>query len=92
MGMGCGDVCDTQYLFSCDVLGTNTGHYPRHSKKYADFAALESELQIKRIDAFKTFITDVKSGGYPTAGHQIQMDKREFEKFLSVSKSITGDA
>jgi 3-methyl-2-oxobutanoate hydroxymethyltransferase len=32
MGMGCGTACDTQYLFSSDVLGTNTGHYPRHSK------------------------------------------------------------
>jgi len=27
MGMGCGDVCDTQYLFCNDILGTNTGHY-----------------------------------------------------------------
>jgi 3-methyl-2-oxobutanoate hydroxymethyltransferase len=35
-GMGCGSACDTQDLFSCDVLGTNTGRYPRHSKKYAD--------------------------------------------------------
>lgn len=25
MGMGCGTACDTQYLFSCDVLGTDTG-------------------------------------------------------------------
>lgn len=32
-GMGSGAVCDTQFLFSCDVLGTNTGHYPRHAKK-----------------------------------------------------------
>ena len=36
MGMGCGDVCDTQYLFCNDILGTNTGHYPRHAKKYID--------------------------------------------------------
>ena len=53
MGMGSGDVCDTQYLFSCDILGTNTGHYPRHSKKYADFRALENDLQAKRVDAFQ---------------------------------------
>jgi len=32
MGMGCGDVCDTQYLFCNDILGTNKGHYPRHAK------------------------------------------------------------
>jgi len=28
----------TRHLFSCDMLGTNTGHYPRRSKKYADIA------------------------------------------------------
>ena len=37
-GMGCGSVCDTQYLFSRDVLGTNRSHYPRHSKTYARLA------------------------------------------------------
>ena len=37
MGMGTGSACDTTYLFSSDVLGTHSGHYPRHSKKYADF-------------------------------------------------------
>ena len=36
MGMGCGDVCDTQYLFCNDILGINSGHYPRHAKKYVD--------------------------------------------------------
>jgi 3-methyl-2-oxobutanoate hydroxymethyltransferase len=75
MGMGCGTACDTQCLFSCDVLGTNTGHYPRHSKKYADFAALEAELQDKRIAALKAFVNDVNAKGYPAPGHQIMMDE-----------------
>jgi len=86
MGMGCGDVCDTQYLFSSDVLGTNPGHYPRHSKKYADFIQLESELQNKRISAFQAFISDVTSGKYPERKHEIHMDERELEKFGSLSK------
>lgn len=81
MGMGCGTVCDTQYLFSCDVLGTNTGHYPRHSKRYADFARLEAELQDKRITALRAFVDDVQSAGYPERKHEVWMDDAEFEAF-----------
>ncbi len=83
MGMGCGNVCDTQYLFSCDVLGSNTGHYPRHSKKYADFVKLEAEVQRKRIEAFTAFVSDVARGTYPEAGHQISMDAETAERFLA---------
>lgn len=81
MGMGCGSVCDTQYLFSCDVLGTNTGHYPRHSKRYADFARLEAELQEKRIAACRAFVQDVTQGGYPERSHEIWMAEAELEAF-----------
>ena len=81
MGMGCGDVCDTQYLFSCDLLGTNTGHYPRHSKRYADFAAIEQDLHGRRVDAFRSFVDDVTSGAYPQEGHQVRMAPAEVEVF-----------
>lgn len=74
MGMGCGTACDTQYLFSCDVLGTNTGRYPRHSKKSDDLARREAELQQARVEAFKAFADDVASGGYPTASHEVHID------------------
>jgi 3-methyl-2-oxobutanoate hydroxymethyltransferase len=74
MGMGCGTACDTQYLFSCDVLGTNTGHYPRHAKRYADLAARYEELQRERVTAFRAFADDVASGRYPEDGHQVRMD------------------
>lgn len=72
-GMGCGAVCDTQYLFSCDLLGTNTGHYPRHSKRYADLAAEEIRLQEMRVQAFRDFAADVASGGYPQRNHEIHV-------------------
>lgn len=88
MGMGCGAVCDTQYLFSSDVLGTNTGHYPRHSKKYADFAKLEEELQGKRVAAFRAFAADVEGGRYPEARHQLEMDAACHEQFLSLSQKV----
>lgn len=88
MGMGCGSVCDTQYLFSSDVLGTNTGHYPRHSKKYADFAALEAELQQKRVTAFRAFADDVSSGDYPQRQHEVRMDAAAYEQFVKLADRI----
>ena len=88
MGMGCGTVCDTQYLFSCDVLGTNTGRYPRHAKRYADFAALEAELQTRRVAAFRDFVQDVTSEGYPERRHEVWMDAAEAEAFAKAAASL----
>lgn len=85
MGMGCGDVCDTQYLFSSDILGTNRGYYPRHSKKYADFIALEAELQTKRVEAFRAFARDVAERAYPQPAHEIRMAADEFDHFLTLA-------
>jgi len=73
-GMGCGNVCDTQYLFSCDVLGTNTDHMPRHAKKYANLAAEEAKLQAMRVAAFRAFADEVRSGDYPERRHEIHVD------------------
>lgn len=88
MGMGCGSACDTQYLFSSDVLGTNTGHYPRHSKKYADFAALEAGLQQQREAAFRAFADDVQVGAYPESKHEVRMDNAAHEKFIKLADAI----
>jgi 3-methyl-2-oxobutanoate hydroxymethyltransferase len=88
MGMGCGDVCDTQYLFSCDVLGTHDGRYPRHSKKYADFMALEAELQVKRVEAFRAFAAEVEDKSYPQPNHEVRMNPAEFEKFTARAQTI----
>ncbi len=86
MGMGCGDVCDTQYLFSSDVLGTNTGHFPRHSKRYADIPALEHTVQTARVEAFRAFVADIEGGRYPEAQHQVRMDAAEHEAFLNLAQ------
>lgn len=88
MGMGCGNACDTQYLFSCDVLGTNTGRYPRHAKKYADLAAEEARLQESRIAALRAFAEDVASGDYPAPQHEVRMDPDDFDRFLSLAQRL----
>lgn len=78
-GMGCGAVCDTQYLFSCDVLGTNRGRIPRHAKKYADLAAEEDRLQRMRVDAFKSFVREVRDGTFPGAENELAADSETLE-------------
>jgi 3-methyl-2-oxobutanoate hydroxymethyltransferase len=88
MGMGCGGVCDTQYLFSCDVLGTNTGHYPRHAKRYADLASLQRELQARRVEALRSFAHDVNSGAYPERKHEVRMGESDLEEFLSQAEKL----
>ena len=55
VSMGAGTGCDAQYLFAEDVLGSNTGHYPRHAKRYRDFAAEYARLQKERVAAFTEF-------------------------------------
>ncbi|GGW22185.1 3-methyl-2-oxobutanoate hydroxymethyltransferase [Gemmobacter lanyuensis] len=88
MGMGCGSACDTQYLFSSDVLGTHAGHYPRHAKKYADFLALEAGLQAQRVAAFRAFAADVEGGTYPEPHHQVGMDPAELDRLETLAQSI----
>ncbi|TIT61397.1 MAG: 3-methyl-2-oxobutanoate hydroxymethyltransferase, partial [Mesorhizobium sp.] len=74
MGMGCGSACDTQYLFSSDVLGTHAGHYPRHAKRYRDLAAEFDRIQSERIAAFREYAADIQSGAYPEPRHMLEAD------------------
>ncbi len=53
ISMGAGSGCDAQYLFAEDIVGSNRGHYPRHAKRYRDFAAEYDRLQQERIAAFR---------------------------------------
>jgi 3-methyl-2-oxobutanoate hydroxymethyltransferase len=88
MGMGCGSACDTQYLFSSDVLGTHRGYYPRHSKRYDDFVGLMGKVQARRLAAFQAFAADVASGAYPEPRHQVDMEDAAYHHFLSLAQSL----
>ncbi|MCX7349484.1 MAG: 3-methyl-2-oxobutanoate hydroxymethyltransferase [Alphaproteobacteria bacterium] len=79
MGGGAGGDC--QYLFACDVLGTNTGHMPRHSKKYADLAKEYARIQQMRISAFKAFVKDVQTGVYPSEQYLVKAPEAEMKAF-----------
>lgn len=82
ISMGSGAGCDAQYLFATDVLGTNRGHVPRHSKVYRNFAAEYDRLQQERVAAFSELVRDIKSGAYPEPRHQVGIPKAEFDQFL----------
>ncbi|RWD65324.1 MAG: 3-methyl-2-oxobutanoate hydroxymethyltransferase [Mesorhizobium sp.] len=81
ISMGAGAGCDAQYLFSEDVLGSNRGHYPRHAKRYRDFAAEFDRLQNERITAFREYADDIQSGAYPAPRHMVEADAEEMHKF-----------
>ena len=81
--MGAGTGCDAQYLFAEDVLGTNRGHMPRHSKVYRNFAAEFDRLQRERVAAFSEYIADVRSGTYPEEKHVVRMKENELSDFLA---------
>ena len=79
--MGAGAGCDAQYLFAEDILGTNRGHMPRHSKVYRNFAAEYDRLQAERVAAFREFIADVASSAYPEDKHVVKMSPQELAAF-----------
>ena len=73
--MGSGSNCDGQFLFSSDLLGTNTGHYPRHSITY-------THMLKDAIQAFTQYRTDIESGAYPAKNHTIRIKEEQFERFM----------
>ncbi|RST86411.1 3-methyl-2-oxobutanoate hydroxymethyltransferase [Aquibium carbonis] len=82
LSMGAGAGCDAQYLFAEDVLGSNRGHMPRHSKVYRNFAAEFDRLQGERVAAFREFVADVESRAFPEERHIVRMDSAELATFL----------
>jgi len=73
--MGSGPDCDGQFLFDCDILGSHNGHYPRHSKKYADFYNLS-------LNAFKQYRQEVQSGDFPAKENIIDIGPEDLKEFI----------
>ncbi|HEY3899426.1 MAG TPA: 3-methyl-2-oxobutanoate hydroxymethyltransferase [Chthoniobacter sp.] len=82
MSLGSGTGCDTQFLFSDDILGDYTERPPRHAKAYRNFAAEYERLQQERIAAFGEYIADVQAGRFPERGHLVEMDAPLLEKVV----------
>jgi 3-methyl-2-oxobutanoate hydroxymethyltransferase len=80
MSLGSGSGCDTQFLFSDDILGDYDERLPRHAKAYRNFAAEHQRLQAERIAAFREYIADVQGGTFPTSANLIEMDPARLDE------------
>lgn len=84
--IGAGKGGDIQFLFADDILGNNGPPYVRHSKQYKNLYKLKQELQSERIDGFKKFIEEVKTGKFPAKEHVISAPDGLIEDFLNKIK------
>jgi 3-methyl-2-oxobutanoate hydroxymethyltransferase len=87
MSLGSGSGCDTQFLFSDDILGDYDERLPRHAKAYRNFADEHRRLQQERIAAFKEYIADVQEARFPDRSHLVEMEAACLEE---VVRSLTG--
>jgi 3-methyl-2-oxobutanoate hydroxymethyltransferase len=88
MSLGSGNGCDTQFLFSDDILGDYDERIPRHARAYRNFRKEYQRLQQERVAAFKEYADDVKGGRFPETAHLVAMDDAEFKKAV---EAIEGD-
>ena len=86
MSLGSGSGCDTQFLFSDDILGDYDERLPRHAKAYRDFSAEYRRLQEERITAFGEYIADVGGGVFPQNNNLIEMDETELKALQDAIK------
>ena len=89
MSLGSGSGCDTQFLFSDDILSDYDERIPRHARAYRNFLKEYNRLQEERIGAFKEYAEDVKGGRFPGPGNLVAMDESTFKKAIA---AIEGSA
>ena len=82
MSLGSGSGCDTQFLFSDDILGDYDERLPRHAKAYRDFRAEHERLQNERVAAFGVYVSDVETGRFPESTNLIEMEDEVMQAFI----------
>ena len=83
MSLGSGNGCDTQFLFSDDILGDYDERIPRHAKAYRNFLKEYERLQQERIAAFREFAAEVKGGQFPAPHNLVEMDETELKAAIA---------
>lgn len=76
IGIGAGPHTDGQVLVMHDLLGLNFGHYPKFVRRYADLAEEATE-------AIADWISEVRSGGFPTDEESYHMIQATAEQLLA---------
>ncbi len=82
MSLGSGSGCDTQFLFSDDILGDYEERPPRHAKAYRNFLEEHRRLQRERVAAFGEYVADVREGRFPERSHLIEMDESVLKRVV----------
>lgn len=90
MSLGSGSGCDSQFLFSDDILGDYNERIPRHAKAYRNFLKEYTRLQQERIAAFKEYAADVHNGAFPEPKHLVAMDDAEFKQAVAAIEANKG--
>jgi len=89
MSLGSGSGCDTQFLFSDDILGDYAERLPRHAKAYRNFLAEHRRLQGERIAAFSEYIADVNADRFPERCHVVELDEQLLREVIdAVGRSV----
>ena len=88
MSLGSGSGCDSQFLFSDDILADYDERIPRHAKAYRNFLKEYNRLQQERIAAFKEYANDVTKRMFPEARHLVEMDAAEFKQAVEAIEQI----
>lgn len=78
IGIGAGPDCDGQVQVISDLLGLYTDFVPKHAKQYVRLAG---EIEA----AVSSYVTEVKSGDFPTADQSYIMDESLIEQLKAKS-------
>jgi 3-methyl-2-oxobutanoate hydroxymethyltransferase len=92
MSLGSGAGCDTQFLFSDDILGDYDERIPRHSKAYRDFRQQYERLQNERVAAFKEYAADVVNGRFPDANNLVNIAEAELHEAIKQIEGLSADS
>ncbi len=71
VSIGSGGGCDVQYLFAQDILGDGEPPFPRHAKQYCNLHDIREKMQEMRVQAFRDYIDEVKTGAFPSRDYEV---------------------
>jgi len=90
MSLGSGPGCDSQFLFSDDILGDYDERIPRHAKAYRNFRKEYQRLQEERVAAFREYADDVKSGRFPVTQNLVTIDDAVLQEAIKSIEAREG--
>ena len=79
--IGAGSGGDIQFMFAEDILGCHATPYPRHTKQYRNLYEMEQRIQAERVNGFRDYINDVKTGAFPGPEHIVNASEGLISQF-----------